>query len=855
MAEKNRKNVRLPKHIVPKRYYITLFPNLKEFSFSGEVEILLNLTKPTREITLHAAELKITSAVLHHSSFEFKSQKVIYNEKLETATMLFEKTVKVREIRLKLSFTGILNDKMRGFYRSKYKHDGKDHHMAVTQFESTDARRAIPSFDEPSKKAVFHVKLIIPQDHTAISNTIETEIAEHSPGYKIVTFEPTPKMSTYLLAFIVGKFEHIDVQSKSGVKIRVFTTHGKKHQAKFALSTARKVLEFYENYFGIKYPLPALDLIAIPDFAAGAMENWGAVTYRETALLVDEELTSTANKQWVALVVAHELAHMWFGNLVTMEWWTHLWLNEGFASFIEYLAVDKVFPSWHIWTQFVYMDHSKALDLDGLKNTHPIEVEVHHPSEISEIFDAVSYSKGASIIRMLAEYLGEKDFQKGLQAYLKKHKYSNASTVDLWTALEKVSGKKVKKIMENWTGKPGYPLVEISESSTKLKLVQKRFFSSPISAKTSDNTLWNIPLGVISEKNKKSSSYLFSKRQMFLSRKKGWLKLNPTETSFIRVLYPPNLLTFLEKPVREKVLSPQDRYGLVRDAFMFSQSGHGSTADALRLIQAYENEDNYIVWAEISSYLRILSNLVYKENFYEEYKAFCRKVFRPIVEKVGWSKKTGETHTQTLLRSIVIYGLGTNGDEAIMKKSRELFEGLISGKSKLDSDLRGVVYNLVSENGGIKEYEALKDLYGKTPLQEEKDRIFRALCLFRDKSLLEKSLKMAFSPQMRAQDRFKGVSFVWANPVGRDLAWDFVKTNWESISKTFAGGHLYTRFISPGANFVDSKKALEIEEFFRKYPSIGLDRTIAQVTEQIRANSLWLSRDKTKISTFLQEFN
>ncbi len=385
MTEKNKKSIRLPDHIVPKRYSITLFPNLKEFTFSGEVEILLNLTKPVSEITLHAAELKITAAVLRDGAAELKSQSISYNEKLETATMFFEKRTQAEETKLQLKFTGILNDKMRGFYRSKYRHDGKEHYMAVTQFESTDARRAFPSFDEPAKKAVFDVKLIIPRDHTAISNTVETEVAEHSPGYKIVTFAPTPKMSTYLAAFIVGKFEFIESKTKSGIKVRIFTTFGKKHQAKFALSTAVRVLEFYEDYFGIKYPLPVLDLIAIPDFAAGAMENWGAVTYRETALLVDEELSSTANKQWVALVIAHELAHMWFGNLVTMQWWTHLWLNEGFASYIEYLAVDSIFPDWHIWKQFVFMDHARALELDGLKNTHPIEVAVRHPGEISEI--------------------------------------------------------------------------------------------------------------------------------------------------------------------------------------------------------------------------------------------------------------------------------------------------------------------------------------------------------------------------------------------------------------------------------------------------------------------------------------
>lgn len=846
MKLKPKKSFRLPEHVIPKRYKITLAPNLKEFNFAGEVEILLGLEKPIAEITLHAAELKITSAMLHLSSSKHKPQNISYDEKLETVTLSFGQMIQVRKAKLHLKFTGILNDKMRGFYRSKYQHEGKDQHMAVTQFESTDARRAFPSFDEPAKKAIFDVKLIIPQDHVAISNTIETQIAEHSPGYKIVTFEPTPKMSTYLLAFIVGKFEFIEAKTKTGLKVRVFTTFGKKHQAKFALDTAVRVLEFYEDYFDIKYPLSSLDLIAIPDFAAGAMENWGAVTYRETALLVDEELSSTANKQWVALVIAHELAHMWFGNLVTMEWWTHLWLNEGFASYIEYLAVDKIFPNWHIWTQFVYMDHAKALELDGLKGTHPIEIEVHHSREISEIFDAVSYSKGASLIRMLAAYLGEKNFQKGLQVYLRKHQYGNATTSDLWAALEAASGKKVKKIMENWTGKPGYPLVTVSEkNNNKLKLTQARFFSSPISAKESkDKTLWSIPLGIL----------LFSKKSLFIPKPKGWVKFNRGETSFVRVQYPSLLLKLLEEPIKKKKLTSEDRYGLIRDAFAFAQSGHSSTVDAFGLAQAFKNEDNYIVWAEIASNLSTINNLIFGEQFHESYRAFCRKIFEPIVKKIGWNKMPNESHTQTLLRSIVLHGFGANGDRQTIEKAKEFFEKSVAKKIKLDPDLRAVVYDLVAENGGNKEYAVFKEMYEKTPFQEEKDRIFRALCSFKSKKFLNETLEFAFSEKTRAQDRFIAVRFVWGNPVGRDLAWEHVKKNWKSISQTFAGGHLYSRFIQPAVNFVDSKKALDVEGFFQKNPSSGLERTIAQVTEQIRANDLWLSRDKSQISDFLRNY-
>src|SRR3989344_3995235 len=469
-----KKTVRLSTDVVPTRYEIHLKPDLEAFVFEGEETIELMLKKSTKTLTLHSVDLEIESA-------EFG----------------FAKNLPAGKARLKLVFRGVLNDRMHGFYRSSFEHEGKRKHIATTQFESTDARRAFPCFDEPSAKAVFDVSLTVPSAHTAISNTMPTEIKEHEGGYKTVSFAPSPLMSTYLLAFIVGDFEHIEKKTRDGVLVRVFVTPGKKKQAEFALDCAAKIVTFFNEYFDIPYPLPVLDMIAIPDFSAGAMENWGAITYRESALLVDAGNSSTQNRQWVALVIAHEIAHQWFGNLVTMEWWTHLWLNEGFASYIESLAVDHIFPKWDIWTQFVYSDLSQAMSLDSLKNTHAIEVEVHHPSEIGEIFDAVSYSKGASVIRMIADYLGEKDFRDGLRHYLKKHHYGNASTKDLWLALEHVSDKPVRSIMDNWTSKPGFPVVIIENDRQKIRLTQSRFFSSSIAKKSSkDKTIWKVPINI-----------------------------------------------------------------------------------------------------------------------------------------------------------------------------------------------------------------------------------------------------------------------------------------------------------------------------------------------------------------------
>jgi puromycin-sensitive aminopeptidase len=585
MKNATKQSIRLSTDIEPSRYKLLLKPNLEKFTFTGEETITIKLHKPTATITLHAVDLDITNVVWKDKKQTVQG-KVSYNKKTETATFAFPKKLSAGEGEVSLLFSGVLGENLRGFYRSKYMVNGQEYYMATTQFESTDARRAFPSFDEPSMKAIFDVTLMIPPLTTAISNTLETDISEHESGYRIVNFAPTPKMSTYLLAFVVGQFEYIEKKTKRGVVVRVFVTPGKKKQALFALDTAVKSLEFYEDYFAISYPLPVLDLIAVPDFAAGAMENWGAVTYRETAILVDDLHSSAANKQWVALVIAHELAHMWFGDLVTMEWWTHLWLNEGFASYIEYLAVDKLFPQWDMWSQFVQMDHGGALSLDGLKSTHAIEVDVHHPDEISEIFDAVSYSKGASVIRMLAAYLGEKDFRDGLRHYLKKHAYANASTTDLWESFEKISGKPVRSMMQNWTRKPGYPYVRVEEKGVDIRLTQQRYFSSSIEArKEKDTTVWSIPIAVRRQTKKQPIQIFMDKKAVHLPKTENseWIKLNTEETSFIRVDYPATFLKRFATPIATKELSAIDRFGIIRDAFDLSQTGYLPTKEALEL--------------------------------------------------------------------------------------------------------------------------------------------------------------------------------------------------------------------------------------------------------------------------------
>jgi len=855
ISKTKKKSVRLSKDIVPERYSIKLKPDLEKFTFEGEEMITVWVTKPTKTVTLHSKELDIELAEMILGDKKIFAEKISYDEKAETATFHFATPLR-HGVKLRLVFRGILNDKLRGFYRSQYEVAGEKRHMATTQFESTDARRAFPCFDEPAHKAIFDVTLLVPTHTVAISNTLPISEVEREDGLREVIFSPTPKMSTYLLAFIVGEFEHIETRIKEGTLVRVFVTPGKKHQAEFALECAAKTLSFYDKYFDIPYPLPVLDLIAIPDFSAGAMENWGAITYRERALLIDPKHSSTASKQYVALVIAHEIAHQWFGNLVTMEWWTHLWLNEGFASYIEYLAVDKLFPKWNVWTQFAYMDLNRALSLDALKHTHPIEVTVHHPDEIAEIFDEVSYSKGASVIRMLAEYLGERDFRDGLRLYLKKHSYANASTIHLWQAFEKVSGKPVEKIMKNWTRKSGYPVISAALKNGKLEVAQKRFFSNPQSAKEArDKTLWAVPISVVDSLGK-TKKFLLDRKKMKWPRpaRRGaaWFKINSGESGFFRTAYSPQLLERLKEPLRKKKLGALDRLGLIRDAFALAKGGVLQTTEALSLAMECRGEDSYTVWVELSFHVRNIFYLLVDTSTLENYKCFARSIFDGAVKKIGWKPNSGEGHEKVLLRSLLISNAGHYGYKETIAIAQKLMADFLYRNKPVPADIRGAVYGIVAEHGGKREFREIMKRYKKENLHEEQNQLGHALAGFRDKKLLEKTLEFALSENVRSQDTLSIVASVWSNPTGRDLAWRFIKNNWPIFLERYgSGGYALSRLVKAGSVFNTREAYNDFKKFFRSHPAPGAYRAIEQVLEKIDGNIRWLARDSKKIGNWL----
>lgn len=509
---------------------------------------------------------------------------------------------------LEIKYSGVMNNVMAGFYRSRYKpvvpavasvpRDDEYHYMFSTQFESCDARRAIPCFDEPNLKATFDFAIEIPHDQTALSNMPEKDVRENKQGRKIVSFERTPVMSTYLLSWAFGDFEYIEAFTKrkydgKSLPARVYTTRGLKEQGRFGLENAHQIIDYFSEIFKIDYPLPKADLLAVHEFSHGAMENWGLVTYRTTAILFDETTSDPRYKSRVAYVVAHELAHQWFGNLVTMDWWSELWLNEGFATWVGWYAVAHFYPQWDIWAQFVTEATQQAFQLDALRASHPIEVPVKDALEINQIFDAISYLKGSSVIRMLSGHLGVEVFLNGVSDYLKAHAYGNATTNDLWAALSKASGKDVDTFMDTWIRKIGFPVVTVAEEPGQIGLRQTRFLSTGDVKHEEDETLWWIPLYLKQTKTSGASmEALTSKEETVRNVDEIFYKLNADLNGFYRTNYPPERLVTLGK-ARDK-LSTQDRIGLVGDAAALALSGEGTTAGLLALCVEFKEEENML---------------------------------------------------------------------------------------------------------------------------------------------------------------------------------------------------------------------------------------------------------------------
>ena len=850
----------LPDNVLPRRYDLTLQPDLGQFTFRGEETIEVEVVSATSEISLNCDEIEIQEASVTHGGVTTTASRIGYDKAREIVTLEFTEPVPAGSASLRIKFTGELNDKLRGFYRSQYTNvEGETAYLATTQFEATDARRAFPCWDEPARKAIFRVTLIIPEEMVAVSNTPVVEENSPAPGLRAVRFAETPIMSTYLLAFIVGDLVAIEKEAANDTRVAVWTTRGKEEHGRFALDTSVKLLSFFNDYFGIPYPLEKLDHIAIPDFAAGAMENWGAVTYRETALLVDPQNSSAGTRQRVAEVVAHEMAHMWFGDLVTMEWWDDLWLNESFASWMGTKAVDWLFPEWEMWTQFVNMDTNRALSLDGLKNSHPIEQEVKDPAEVSQLFDAISYSKGASVIRMLEQFLTPATFRQGLYQYLSSHEYQNARTIDLWNALEDASGHPVTSIMGTWTNQMGYPVLQVDAhrrtDHLDLTLTQQRFvYDSILGEEEPEPMQWQVPVRVTHQDASQPLATVMNESQTRLQiagegTAQQWFKVNPLQTGFYRVNYSSEDWQQLVSPINSLALHATDRLGVQNDAYALSRAGLLPITQFLSLAQAYGNERDASVWSDLASNLRDIDQLLRDESCISAFRDFARDLFQPVAREIGWDARPGEGHLDSLLRSTVLSQAGSYNDPAVLAEAKSRFARYLQDPSSLAPDLRGLVYSMVGHGGNRDEFDQLWQLARQTELQEEKMRLFLGLARFRQEDLLRNTLERALTDDVRSQDTISVITAVAANGQGRELTWQFVKDNWPEFDRRYGGGGFgLMRLVGVTGHFTSEAQRDDVETFFQEHQAPAAERTIRQSLERIRLNARWLDRNRAELA-------
>jgi puromycin-sensitive aminopeptidase len=835
---------RLPKSVIPKHYDLNLKPDLVACKFAGTVQISVQVVSDTKFIVLNAADLTVDPSSVRYiiGSKVLEASHVELFERDEIMVVEFSENIPIGVGVLSISFEGTLNDKMKGFYRSSYEHNGEKKNMAVTQFEPADARRCFPCWDEPACKAVFKVTLEVPSELVALSNM---PIAEEkvNGNLKTVSYQESPIMSTYLLAVVVGLFDYVEDHTPDGIKVRVYCQVGKTNQGKFALDVAVKTLGLYKDYFEVPYTLPKLDMIAIPDFAAGAMENYGLVTYRETALLYDDKHSAASNKQRVATVVAHELAHQWFGNLVTMEWWTHLWLNEGFATWVSYLATDSLFPEWKIWTQFLD-ESTEGLRLDGLAESHPIEVEINHAGEIDEIFDAISYRKGASVIRMLQSYLGPKVFQKALASYIKKYACSNAKTEDLWAVLEEESHEPVNKLMNSWTKQQGYPVVSATLKDNKLAFEQTQFLSSG----SPGEGQWIVPITFCCGSYDAQQNFLLQAKSEVVDVEKfasSWIKLNVEQAGFYRVKYDDNLAAKLKRAIESNSLSSIDRYGILDDSFALSMACKQSLLSLLTLMSAFREELDYTVLSNLisisSKVARIAADAT--PQLLDEIKLFLINLFQSSAERLGWDPKQGESHLDAMLRGELLSALAIFGHDLTLEEATKRFNVFLNDRNTplLPPDIRRAAYVAVMQQVSATNrsgFDSLLRIYRETDLSQEKTRILGSLASCKDPEIILEVLNFLLTPEVRSQDVVFGLAVCFE---GREIAWKWFMEHWEHISKTWGSGFLITRFISAIVSpFASYEKVKEVEEYFASRSKASMTRTLKQSIERVKINANWV---------------
>jgi aminopeptidase 2 len=827
----------------------------------------LEVVKATKSISLNTLDLNIHSTKLTEGDHVISSSpELSYNEEDHITKITFQDELKPgSKLTLTQKFSSVLNDKMVGFYRSSYKtKDGGVEYLATTQMEPTDARRAFPCFDEPALKAKFTITLIADKKLTCLSNmdvVSEKDVdGKYGAGKKAVTFRETPLMSTYLLAFIVGELNYIETNAFR-LPVRVYAPPNEDiEHGRFSLELAAKTLKFYEEEFASPFPLPKMDMIAIPDFSAGAMENWGLVTYRIVDLLFDEKTSGASQKERVAEVVQHELAHQWFGNLVTMDFWDGLWLNEGFATWMSWYSCNKFYPDWKVWETYVIDNLQSALSLDSLRSSHSIEVPVYRADEINEIFDHISYAKGSCVLRMISKYLGEDVFMEGIRRYLKKHAFGNTQTSDLWAALSDASGKDVGKVMETWTGKVGYPVVTVTEEpkSSSIHVKQNRFLRTNDATTEEDSTVYPVFLALRTKDGIDDNATLDKRETSIKLPNLDFFKINADHTGIYRTAYSPERLEKLGEAAKQGLLSTEDRSGMISDAGALAASGHSKTSGLLSLLKGFKNETEFTVWDQLLTRLGDVRGAFMFESkeVPDALKKFRLDLVSDKARELGWTFSDSDGHVLTQFKSLMFSAAGIAGDEKVVTAAKEMFSKFKTGdRSAIDPNIRSAVYNIVLANGGAEEYEAVYNEFQNAPTADEKNVALRCLGRAKSPELIQRTLGLALSDKVKAQDVYLPIASLRTHAEGVKALWQWITSNWEPLVDRLPPslGMLGTVVQISTSAFTTKAQIADIEKFFAGKSTKGFERVLNQSLDSIKARSNWVERDAEVVKAWLKE--
>ncbi len=843
---------RLPWSVVPRRYEIRLEPDFRAFTFGGEETVEVTVREPVDEIVLNAAELQIQEVAVSDGRGSRLPGMAMLAAETEQARLRFPGILSPGSWRLSLKFAGIVNDKLHGFYRSTV----RDTVLAVTQFEATDARRAFPCWDEPAFKAVFQVTLVADEGLTALSNTrVVSKRPIPGTGKKAVQFAPTIKMPTYLVAFVVGELEATDVAMVDGTPLRVWCVQGKRRLARFAQEIAVFSLRFFQDYYGMPYPGDKLDLIAVPDFASGAMENLGAITFRETALLVDEAAAAHAELERVADVVAHEIAHMWFGDLVTMAWWNGLWLNEAFATFMEMLAVDSWKPAWERWVSFG-VSRAVALQVDGLRSSRPIEFEVVAPKDAEAMFDVLTYEKGAAVLRMLEQYLGPAVFRDGVRKYLADYQFGNAETADLWKAIGAVSNEPIPAMMDGWIFRPGYPLVTIRPDAGGKGLLfsQRRFTYLPDGA--DEPELWQIPINCRVQVNGEVTRLRFllssAEERVELPGRLDWAVANEGGHGFYRVRYAAELLKALTALLFD-ILVPIERFNLISDAWAAALAGLCPVGEYLDLTERFRDERDRNVWTTLVASFAYLNRIVPRGER-PALAALVRDRLGPAVARLGWALLPGESEPTRQLRGDLLRALGTLGDDAATQsEARELYARYRHDPSVADPNIVPALLDILAHRGGEAEYAEFLEKFKTAPTPQEEQRYLYSLASFRDPELLRQTLRLAVTGEVRTQDAPFLVRSLLMSVDARELAWRFVKEHWETMERRYPKSGV-RRMCEGITALATPELEADVRAFFASRAITLGGKTLEQYLEQLRVAVAFGQREAANLAPYLARF-